>query len=359
MQQQRASGFRGFAQTTLGKIVLIVLATLLTFGSYVSLGALLAIPAMLVFGLAFPIWLGLKRPRYLAVLGLVVLLAVAPLATIFLTQEIRSPIGAAESLTTISGTNSTAILQNASVTPYTGSTSTNFTWTVTVFPSGVPKGNTSPIWLNLYISTCPGATSATAGPNYCAAGYPFYLLNFTAFPANFTAQNYPNGFTHEFQYRIGTNGIWDWQMGIYTRNSTTGKLFYQILVGDPAYNGIEGPVVGDFTTTYLELLPNVYLYQELLPLGAPFYVVLLLYMLFKNRERRRKEAVQRAAGPVPPGDTPPSEGNALPSSSGAVSAGSGGPTLTAVAERSCPHCNAVVYENDTKCWKCGQSLDGA
>ena len=353
MQQQQPSGFRGFVQKPLGRIFLIVVSIAVVFGAYAYVSVLLAIPAILLFSLAIPIWLGIKRPRYLALAGLVVILVVAPISTAVLTQEIRTPISTASSLTNIAGTNGTALLQNASVTPYTGSASTNFTWTVTVAPSGIPQGNSSGrvLWLHLYISTCPGATSATKSPSWCTAGYSFYDLNSSAFPVNLSQ---PETFT--FHYKIGSNGIWDWQMGVYTQNSSTGKPFYQTLAGDPFYNGLEGPVVGDFLTTYGELLPTVY-FDDFLYLGAPFYLVLLLYMLFKNRERRRKEAAQRAAGPVPPGGGPSEEPGALPSTLRKGPPG-GEPPPPAVKERTCPNCNAVVYENETTCWKCGQSLGG-
>ena len=358
MQQQQPSGFRGFVQKPLGRVVLIVLAILVTFAAYAYVTALLAIPAILLFGLAFPIWLGLKRPRFLALAGLVILLVVAPLTTVVLTQEIRSPIASAESLTDIPGTNGNPLLQNASVTPYTGSTSTNFTWTVTIEPAGIPQNNTTGLvlWLHLYVSTCPGATSATSPPKYCSAGYAFTDLNYSTQPNSVPLSNLTSPTTVTFHYTVGSTGIWDWQMGVYTQNRTTHRPFYQNLVGDPTYNALEGPVVGDFTTTYGELLPTVY-FDDFLYLGAPFYIALILYMLFKNRERRRKEAAQRAAGPVPPTGGTPEEGTALPSAL-RRSAPSGGAPPPVVQERTCPNCNAVVYENETTCWKCGQSLNG-
>ena len=351
MQQQQPSGFRGFVQKPIGRVVLLAVAILVVFPSYFY-NTLLAIPAMLILGLAVPIWLGLKRPRYLAISGLVIILVAAPMSTVLATQTIRVPISPAYSLTTLPGTNGTALLQNATVSPFIGSTSTNFTWNVTVDPSGIPRGNTSGLvlWLNLYISTCPGATSATKGPQYCSPGYPFYELNSSAFPATLSQPT-----TVSFHYRIGSNNLWSWQMGVYTQNNTTGKPFYQTLVGDVNFNALQGPVVGDYATTYGELLPTYYLYSFLY-LGIPFYLVLLLYMLYKNRERRRKEAAQRAAGPVPPGGGPPEETGALPSGTrqGTPSRGPPPPTLR---ERTCPNCNAVIYENEKTCWKCGQSLE--
>ena len=355
MQQQQPSGFRRFVQGPLGRILLIALSVAVVFAAYAYGSVLLAIPTILVFSLAVPIWLGLKRPRYLAVAGLVVILAVAPLATVVVTQEIRTPISGVSSLADIPGTNGTALLQNASVTPYTGTTSTNFTWTVTVVPTAIPQGNTSGLVLelHLYISTCPGATSATVSPSWCSAGYTFYDLNSSVFPAHLGK----NATTVTFHFAIGRDGIWDWQMGVYTQNNTTGQPFYQNLAGDPVYNGLEGPVVGDFGATYAELLPTIYL-DDLLYLGLPFFLVLLLYMLFKNRERRRKDAARRAAGPLPPGGGAPEGTTALPStlSKGRPDSGTAPP---AVPERTCPNCNAVVYENEASCWKCGTSLGDA
>ena len=354
MKQQQPSGFRGFVQRPLGRILLIVLSVVVVFAAYIYVSVLLAIPAILLFGLAIPIWFGIKRPRYLALAGLVVILAVAPIGTTVLTQEVRTSIPAATSLTDIPGTNGTALLQNASVTPYTGSVSTNITWTVTVVPAAIPQGNTSGLVLalHLYISTCPGATSATSSPTWCTAGYSFYDFNSSMFPARVT-----NNTTVTFHFTIGAEGIWDWQMGVYTQNNTTGQSFYQNLAGDPLYNGLEGPVVGDYAATYGELLPTVYL-DDFLYLGLPFFLILLLYMLFKNRERRRKEAAQRAAGPVPPGEGPAEGTSALPSTLSKGRPG-GGPLPPVVPERTCPNCNAVVYENETTCWKCGQSLGSA
>jgi hypothetical protein len=349
VQQQPPRGFRRFLATPPGKAFLIALTVLVVFASYVYVETLLAIPVFLIFGLAVPIWAGLKRPRYLALSGLVVLLLVAPISTLVITQDIRTPIGAACSVsnTTCPGSSANALLQNASVTPYTGTTSTNFTWTVVVFPANAPKGN-STVWnISLYISTCPGATSTTP-PSWCSAGYPF-----TQITQKLNLSNTSRAVALTFHDMIGSNGIWDWQMGVYTLNSSTHKPWYQTLVGDPTYNGIEGPVVGDYATTYGALVPTIY-FDDLLFLGGSFYIVLLVYILFKSRERRRKEVQKRAAGPVPPSAGTGPEPTTLPSPTAPptskAAAGAGPP------ERTCPNCSAVVYENETKCWKCGADL---
>ncbi len=354
MPQQPLSRFRGFVQQPLGRILLIAVAILVVVGAYGYLQQpILAIPALLIFGLGLPIWLGIKRPRYLAIAGIVIILVAAPLSGLPITQSLRAPIPLATSLTDVPGTNGHALLVNASVSPYTGTASTNFTWSVTVDPAGIPAGNTTPVLLYLYLSTCPGATSGTEPPTWCSPGYPFIELNGSA--------QVPSPLTHPvtatFHYQIASNGIWDWQMGVYTFNNTTHKAFYQNLVGDPQYNALEGPVVGDFATTYGELLPLI-LTTSLVYLALPYYLVLLLYMFFKSRERRRKETAARAAGPVPPTTSPSPGAGTLPSGDRKGPSWPVSEAAPVVPERACPNCNAVVYENETTCWKCGQTLAG-
>jgi hypothetical protein len=351
VQQKQPKPFRRFLGTRIGRVVLIAVTILVVFGSYVYVEALLAIPVFLLFGLALPIWAGIKRPRFLALSGLVVVLIVAPLSTLVITQDVRTPVPLASSLTDLPGTGGNALLQNAGVSPYTGTTSTTFTWTVTVYPKYLPTGNTTLVNLSLYISTCPGATSPSP-PSWCSAGYPFIQLNRNfALPPNSTSP-----IVVSFNHTLNSNGIWDWQMGVYTKN-TTGKLFFQTLVGDSTYNGIEGPVVGDFGTTYFELLGTIYL-DDALFLGGPFFVILLLYALFKNRERRRNEARRRTAGPVPPTGGPSEGAQPLPPPS-TQPATTGRAAPPSALEKTCPNCNAVVYANETRCWKCGADLTGS
>jgi hypothetical protein len=248
-------------------------------------------------------------------------------------------------------------MQNAHVTPYTGSTSTNFTWNVTIVPRYIPPHNSSPLWLDLYISTCPGATSNS--DFNCASGYPFYVLNFT-FPAgNLTANT-----TVTFHYKFSTDGIWDWQMGLWLHNTSV-PVFknnssaivhpytFILLTGDPVYNALEGPVVGDFTATYEELVLTVYL-NDFVYLGIPFFVVLLVYTYLKRRKAQRAEMVNRAAGPTPADsdDVPrrPSKPTDAPGSGKRPAPAPRRPELN------CPNCGAVVYANETTCWKCGTAI---
>jgi hypothetical protein len=350
VEAKKPNLFRRFVQTPYGRAALPAIAILVVFGTYVYVSTLLAIPAILVFGLAVPIWSGLKRPRYLAITGLVIILLVGPLASAAITQEIRTPTPAASSIDYTSSNGTGPVLLNAQVSPYTGGTSTNFSWTVTIQPQYAPNTTRGLLGVSLFISTCPGATSNNSP--FCSAGYSLVNLthNYTSPPVTTT--------TLTISYVLGSVGIWDWQMGAFFANSTAGGNWtWVFLQGDPTYNGIEGPVVGTWSDTFAELLPTVYL-NGLLFLGLPYYLVLLLYMFFKSRETRRKEAVRRAAGPTPPpapsdattGALPPTGGGPPPTGTGASAAS---------AERTCPNCNAVVYENETTCWKCGASLSAA
>ncbi len=362
MAQQPKGGIRRFLSTPLGLVVLVALALGLVFLTYVYVSVIIAIPALLLFGLAVPIWCGVKRPRFLALLGLVVVVAVAPIATIVFTQEIMSPVPLASSGAGSPYSHGLPVMVNAGVHPFNGGTATNFTWQVTINPANVSIGNTTPVWLNLYISTCPGATGNNSP--YCSAPYSLIILNYTNASGGHSLPNTTSPYTVSFHYRIGTTGIWDWQMGIFTKNTTTGKPYFQLLVGDPTYNGIEGPVIGGFYVVYAELISTVF-FQDLLFLGAPFFFSLLIYMLFKNRERRRKEAQQRAMGPVSStGESsggapsaPDAKGAPLPSSQPPPGTSSAPPsTASAAEELNCPKCNAVVYTGETTCWKCGAAL---
>ena len=239
------------------------------------------------------------------------------------------------------------------VHPFAGTTSTNFTWTVTIYPQNHPAGNTTPYSLFLYISSCPGATGNNSP--YCTQPYYLTVLNQPLNP------NVTSPYTATFHYQIGSDGVWEWQMGVYTKNSTTHVPFFQLLVGDLTYNGIEGPVIGGFGTIYGDLLGSVY-FQDILFLAAPFYFVLLIYMLFKNGNARRLDAQQRAPTLVPQEGDPAApttspKNSPLPSKDKAPGPppGSSGST-GATPELNCPKCNAVVYAGEETCWKCGATL---
>ena len=301
MQQQQQGRFRRFVQTRAGKALLLALAIVVVFATYVYVETLVAIPAILLFGLAVPIWSGLKAPRYLALSGLAMLLVLAPISNLAVTQDILTPVPASTSLNGPPDGNGGAVLQNALVSPYVGETSTNFTWNVTIFPHYVPAGNTSLVTLTLYVSTCPGATGNASCPGG-SPPYPFYELTRNVSQELSSA---PSEINESFHYQIGSSGIWDWQMSLTVRNGTTGNVYAIFLVGDPTYNGIEGPVIGTFATIYADVLPTLY-FDQFLFLGAPFYFVLLIYVIFKRRERGKADAARRAAGPTPEDEARPS-----------------------------------------------------
>jgi hypothetical protein len=252
---------------------------------------------------------------------------------------------------TTAGT-SGSIMQNAEVTPYLGGSSTNFTWTVSINRSEIPGANSSPLWINLYISTCPGATSPSNDPN-CNSGYPFWLLNQTLPVA-------PTELTNvTFHFVLNSDSIWAWQMGLYLRNysaaaGTNASFTYILLQGDPVYNGLEGPVTGDYATTYSQLVLTVYL-NDLIYLGIPYFVVLLIYSYITRRKTSRAEMMKRAAGGTPT-DAPGSAGGPPPPPISAEAQLKRPAAAPRRPEMNCPNCGAVVYANETTCWKCGTAI---
>ena len=353
MNAEPSDGFRGFLRSKFGRILVILIAVGVVFGSYALLpgGSILAIPIFLVIGLAFPIYVGLKRPRYLAVLGLIVLVVVAPLATVVFSQELLAPPPTASTPGVGPFEVGGSVLQNASVSPFTGTPSTDFTWNVTLYPKYLNTSFAGENWSNasvqLFISSCPGATSSNE--SYCGGAYTLLTVLY-AFPSSSAPAN---GKVITFQDHMPGNGIWSWQMELVLQNKSSAASPYRFeLVGDATYDGLEGPIVGGFGVVYAAVIGTIY-EIELVYLGIPFYFVLLLYMWFKGREARRKDAIRRSAlaRAVPGGDSPKPGG-----------AGSGGAPGTAPvagtnpSELSCPSCGAVVYPKETKCWKCGGTL---
>jgi hypothetical protein len=344
VQQQKPGRLRAFLQTPAGKAILIAFAIAFVFAATAYVNVLLGIPAMLLVGLAIPIWAGLKAPRYLALSGLVVLLLVAPLANVVLVQELMTPIPPVSSGNGAPVGNGGSVLQNASVSPYVGGTGTNFTWTVTVVPKYIPNYSTNVTEsISLFVSNCPGATTNDSGN--CATPYPFRAITESAV-------NLSSSETFTFHYQIGSLGVWDWQMGLNVSNHASGAYYQILLSGDPTYDGIEGPVVGTFADVYGSFLGPVYV-EVLLYLGASFYFVLLIYMIFKRRERSRADRASRAAGPVPP-DAGPSAPTAPPAPGGGP--GTGAAAVASPQEGTCPSCGAVVYAGEKTCWKCGANL---
>lgn len=355
MDAQPTRGFRGFVQKPLGKIVLV----LLSFGALAALfyldpidGPFLGIPVFLVTGLALPIIWGMKRPRYLAAAALVVLVVIAPLATAVYTDLARSPVPAACSLTVSPTSCDGQVLENASVSPFAADPGTRFTWSVTVDPTHLPAGLSSTNWSNdtlrLFVSTCPGRND----PNFtnCATTAPLYELNYS-FPSTLSGPK-----TVYFNQTVGNDIFWAWQMELEVQNASTLNFTTFALAGDLQASWIQGPVVGSYGAVYGALVGDIYI-LIFLYLGLPFYALLLLYMLLKNRERRRKEALKRAlasapADPARPGSSADKSESANPVPGQPLGSGSS----SSPGERVCPSCGAVVYPSEAKCWKCGAAL---
>jgi hypothetical protein len=317
-----------------GRALLIAIAIVAVAWSFIYLGEVIAIGAFLLLGLILPIYFGWKRPRQLAIAGLVVLLLAAPISATLETNLIRTPVPVATSATTLPDGNGGAVLQNASVGPFNGASGTNFTFDVDVYPQYLPP-NTTLLDVVFVVSTCPTATGNQSSP-YCSAGYPFFLQNHTfASTPNSTVEL-------AFHQKLPGPDIWWWTMYAQTRNTSGGYHTIFLLAGQ-GYSTIEGPVTGAWTDIFGIVVGQVYLYMFLY-LGIVYYLALLAYTWFKVRESKRKTAAGVPSAPAPP---PP--------------ASPGAPTTAASptpAEEHCPKCNAVVYPNESQCWKCGTPLRG-
>lgn len=350
MQGQR-KGVKAFLQSRVGKILLIVIAILAVLGAFLFAGVLFAILAVLVFGLGVPIWSGVSQPKYLAILGVAVLAVSPALITAVEVPIILTAPGAASS--------ADGVMQNAGVSPFVGMPGSTFNWTVEVVPGQLPAGF-STVNLTLYVSTCPGATGNSSP--YCSSGYPFYWIGVNQTRAANLTQ--PTTFTIPFI--VPSSDIWDWQIGLYYAkwNTTTHawqNLTFDLLAGDATYNSIQGPVTANwngnfYAGTYYLLIGSVY-ETIVLYLGLAFYIALLVYMIFRVRRQRRQQAAERsrpppstsnpAPAPLPSGPAPPPGGTV---------GRAGGASGTAPKETACPNCGAVVYRNETFCWKCGSAL---
>ena len=332
-----------FLNGRIGRIVLIAIAILITAGALLVGGVLFGIVAGILFGLGIPIWVGASRPRFLAIVGVAILVAAPPVwAAVEVPYYFAAP----------SPVNSTSnFLQNATVSPYSAPAGSVFSWEVHVVPSAL--ANTTLVNLTLYVSTCPGATGR-ADPN-CGAGYAF-----SAYPSPVNISGIRQTRTVWFNETISSANIWYWQMGLFYENRTGGA--YDFLVGDASfYNGLLGPIAGDWTTVFGALIGTFYIAVALY-VGVPFYIALLVYVIYRMRREKRQLAAARArassaapeggAGTRPrPTRRPPTGGTApLPSSPAA------GPAAPPATEQACPNCGAVVYPQETFCWKCGAAL---
>jgi hypothetical protein len=355
MASEPTGGLRGFFRTAPGKVAFLLLVIGATFGTFTYVSTVLAIPILMVMGIGFPVYLGLRRPRFLALSALVVLIAVAPLSTLVFSDELLIPPAAVSSPGAGPYETGGSVLQNATISPFSGASGTNFTWNVTVYPRFLQASLNGTNWSNdslkLFVSTCPGATSPNA--SYCGGGFTLITLS-----QRFSSHAGPaNGTVFTFHRPIASNGIWSWQIELVIQNTSNASTPYLIsLSGDPAYNGIEGPIVGGFATAYGALIGTVY-EIELIYLGLPFYFILLLYVWFKQREARRKQMIRRAAQSMAAASPAPGGGPSTPAASGPGGGPPAPPAATpATSELACPSCGAVIYANETKCWKCGAGL---
>jgi len=220
-----------------------------------------------------------------------------------------------------------------------------FNFSVTLNPQFVPLNDSPPLWVELFVSTCPGATGSTSP--YCIAGYPFHAFNQTF--ANLTGPTLVS-----FNVVLNGTNLWWWQMATAFQTPLgSSNLSWDFLDVANGYNSVQGPITGDFTSTLGLVLVPIYLSMFLYS-GSVFFFALLIYVFLKNREARRK----RVAGAMPPGaPSSPGSSTSSPPTPGDAPAGTSGAAPTG-PERRCPNCQAVVYPNETACWKCGASLAG-
>ncbi len=333
--QGRVPGLRGFATRRSGQLVLIAAGVVLLAVASIYLGELGGILVLLFTGLFLPIYLGLKRPKILALMGVAVLILAAPLASLLVAQETLQPSGVANSF----GENHGDVLQQAAVTPFHGAGGAVFTFSVTVVPQYL-YANTTIANLTLFVSTCPEASAPNQSTLDCAPPYPNFQ-QVARLPANLTV---PEVVT--FSQRLPGPDIYWWIIYAdvtYTKNGTAAAPIFL----NPAngYADIQGPVTGTYLSTLGLVLAPVYLTVILYP-GIVFLIALLFYAWFKAREARRKATAEQrppatAGGPLSPTGGPASPTGAAPA-----------PT----DELHCPKCQAVVYANETQCWKCGAPL---
>jgi YVTN family beta-propeller protein len=260
--------------------------------------------------------------------------------------------------TTDDGTNG-GLLQNASVSPYLGSSSTEFVYRLSVYPGYVPEGTGQVLKINFYVSTCPGAT-APNNVSSCPSNYPLFEQSIVLAQPVTTLTTVTGKVAG-----LGT-GVWTWAVTATLSNVSLvpsvvagPNVTYLMGTSNSSLAVITGPVVGTFLDTYSEILFDIFL-TDLVYLGIPFYFVLLLYMWFKARERRRKQLTRRAAAEKAAGtglaSTSPAQAPGGPPGQGGGSGGTSSGT-PAPPELTCPSCGAVVYAGEAKCWKCGGALN--
>lgn len=340
---QQGNSVKSFGAKPVGRLLLAGIATGTLVGSFLELSPFIAIPTFLFFGLAVPIYLGWKRPRQLAIMGLAVLLVAAPIASAAYADTIRQPSPTASSDNYSPYGSGGSVLQNAQVHPFTGAGGGTYNFSVEVFPQYVPANTSGLLWIELFVTTCIGATGNNSP--YCPSPYPFYAPNATL-PANLSGP-----FTVFFNQVLPGQNIWWFQFATAYRSGPQQNITWIFLDPSNGYGAVEGPVSGNYVSTVELVIPGIYQDMFFYP-GAIFFLGLLIYFVFKRREAARQGG-GGGAGPAPPPSTPAPGGATPPTAPGPASAA---PAPPGGSELRCPNCKAVVYANETSCWKCGTSL---
>ncbi len=322
---------KAFFAKPYGRIVLLLIVALSLAGASIYLGYLVAIPVFLVVGLGLPIYLGWTRPRTLFLVGLSALLVAGPIVTAGTVSLLLTPAPSING-EVFSGF-SQSVLQNASVHPYSRSTSGDFTFNVDVNPAFLPTGSQPKVlWVDFYLSTCPNALSNNSSSCGGAGAYPFYYVNDSY---NSSAKG-PVQFVED----LGGVNVWWWTLGAAYVNST-GGVSWLYLQPNNGYSTAEGPVTGAYLSIYTLILPAIYFTVFIYP-GLVFFLGVLVYLFLKMRQRRRAGGAPSVPAPM------------APSTPGA--AGAAAPSAPPKPELACPKCGAVVYAGETRCWKCGTPL---
>jgi hypothetical protein len=344
---------KSFGTRPIGRVVLLAIAIVAVAASIIYLGLLAAIFVTLVFGLGLPIYTGWKRLRSLALAGLVILLLGGAFAGVLLAQELRAPVPPASSYVGGAFGVGGPVLDNASATPHLSDTDANFSFQATLHPGHLPSTSGKIYAIVFFVTACPYDTSNVSG--FCGSG----ATNFTQ------VVRFPNGTsanqTETFHQVLTAPSIWYFQIyavaknftgtpppapaanvscGTRSPNTVANVTTTCILLqpNSPNVNTIQGPVVGSFFAIWELLIGSVYA-STFFYLGLPFYIGLLGYVFFKNRQARRKAALAPAAAPTAAEETAPASAPPGP-------------------EQKCPKCGAIVYANESNCWKCGASLAG-
>ena len=327
------SSIKTFGTTGLGRAILLAAAILIITGAFVYEGALLAILAILVFGLALPIYTGWKNVRSLAIGGLVILLLTGPLASAIIALNLAQPSPPAFSAT-VTG-QAAPVLGNATVSPFQSNGAQNFSFTASIDPTKLGNTTARIYAVVLFVSTCPYDVSNTTHAPSCGG-----------LPSHGQATVFPNGTRtpQVVRFSLYLDGPNVWWFSIYfltARPNATNNAYLQstqYLQSNTNYQAIEGPVVGN--TVALMGLIIVPVYEELfLYLAIVFFIGLLVYYMLRTRRRAR-------TGPAPSPPASPPLG----------SSPTGGPPAPSAGESKCPKCGAIVYANEKNCWKCGADL---